>query len=73
MFRITLQGFPTAIELLGIFFVTILPEPITTLSPIVMPGFIIAPPPIQTLLPIVIGKAYSSPVFRGSNESGVLP
>lgn len=52
---ITLQGFPTAITLSGISFVTTLPAPITTLFPIVTPGRIIAPPPIQTLSPIITG------------------
>lgn len=51
----TLQGFPYATVLLGISFVTILPAPITTLSPIVTPGKIITPPPIHTLSPMVTG------------------
>mgnify|MGYP001652864033 CR=1 FL=1 len=36
--RITLHGFPTATELFGISFITTLPPPITTLSPMVTPG-----------------------------------
>lgn len=52
---ITLQGFPTAIELAGILLFTTLPAPIVTLSPIVTPGRILAPAPIHTLLPIFIG------------------
>ena len=39
----------------GISFVTILPAPMTTLSPIVTPGMMIAPPPIQTLSPMMTG------------------
>ena len=48
---ITLQGFPTAITFDGISFVTTLPAPITTLSPMLTPGSTITFPPIQTLLP----------------------
>ena len=55
----TRHGFPTAIELAGISFVTTLPEPMTQLSPILTPGLTTVFPPIQTLFPIVIGKAYS--------------
>ena len=51
---IILQGFPTAITLLGISFVTTLPAPIIVLSPILTPGKITTLPPIQTSLPIVI-------------------
>ena len=49
---ITLAGFPAATLSDGIFFVTTLPAPITTLSPIVTPGSIILSAPIKTLLPI---------------------
>jgi pheromone shutdown protein TraB len=42
---------------LGISLVTILPAPITVLSPIVTPGKIITFVVIQTLLPITIGFA----------------
>ena len=38
IFFITIQGFPTATVLDEISLVTILPAPITTLSPIVTPG-----------------------------------
>ena len=62
---ITLHGFPTAITLSGMSFVTTLPAPITTLSPIVTPGRMRAPPPIQTLSPIVTGAVL---VLQNSNE-----
>ena len=39
--------------LLSTSFVTTAPEAITALSPIEIPGLIIAPPPTQTLLPIL--------------------
>ncbi len=45
----TLQGLPAASTLPDMLFVTILPEAITVLSPIVTPGIICTPPPIQTL------------------------
>ena len=60
---ITLQGFPTATEFDGISFVTILPAPITTLSPILTPGRTTTFPPIHTLFPTSIGFAYSNPLF----------
>lgn len=63
--RITLQGLPAAITLSGISLVTILPAPITTLSPIVTPGKIIAPPPIHTLFPMITGAVC---VLQNSNE-----
>lgn len=63
--RITLQGLPAAITLSGISLVTILPATITTLSPIVTPGKIIAPPPIHTLFPMITGAVC---VLQNSNE-----
>lgn len=51
----TLQGFPTAIQLAGIDFVTTLPAPIVVPSPILTPGRIMLPPPIQTFFPILTG------------------
>src|SRR5699024_8954748 len=59
MLRITRQGFPAAITLSGISFVTTLPEPITTLFPMVTPGLITLLPPIQTLSPMVMSIPYS--------------
>ena len=61
MGRSTLQGFPAATVLGGIFFVTTAPDPMTQLSPIVTPGLTITPPPNQTLFPIVIGDPNSKP------------
>ena len=49
---IILQGFPTATEFDGTSFVTTLPAPTTTLSPIVIPGNTITPAPSQQFLPI---------------------
>lgn len=46
----TLQWFPTAITPEGISSVTILRAPMTTSSPMLMPGKIITPAPNQTLL-----------------------
>ena len=60
---ITLQGFPTATLFDGISLFTILPAPITTLSPIVTPGSTTTFPPIHTLFPTLIGFAYSNPLF----------
>lgn len=60
---ITLQGFPTATLLGGMLLFTMLPAPITTLSPIVTPGSTTTFPPIHTLLPTFIGFAYSNPSF----------
>lgn len=61
----TLQGLPKATVLLGMSFVTTLPAPMTTLSPIVTFGKIIEPPPIQTLSPIVTGAVC---VLQNSKE-----
>src|SRR5699024_12476686 len=58
-------GLPYAITLSGISFVTTLPAPITTLSPMVTPGIITDEPPTQTLLPIVTGAVC---VLQNSNE-----
>lgn len=52
---IILHGFPYANTLPGSVFVTTLPAPIVTLSPMVTPGIIILLTPIQTLLPIHTG------------------
>lgn len=65
----TWHGFPYAITLLGIFLVTTLPAPITTLSPIVTPGIIITPPPIHTSLPIKTGAVC---VLQNSKEPSSL-
>ena len=59
MARITRQGLPAATTLSGRSFVTTLPEPITTLSPMVTPGLITLLPPIQTLSPMVTSMPYS--------------
>ena len=40
-----------------------LPAPMTTLSPIVIPPNTVTLPPNHTLFPIMIGLAYSSPLF----------
>lgn len=53
-----MHGFPTATTSEGKSFVTMLPAPTTTLSPIVIPGRIIAPAPIKQFLPICIGILY---------------
>ena len=50
IWRITLQGFPTATLFDGMFFVTILPLPITTLLPMVTPGITCTPAPIHTFV-----------------------
>jgi hypothetical protein len=55
--RITRHGLPADKLLGGIDLATMLPAPITELSPIVTPGRIMTPPPIQTLFPIATGKA----------------
>lgn len=57
------MDFRYAITFDGISFVTMLPAPITTLSPIVTPGRTTTFPPIQTLFPIFIGFANSNPLF----------
>ena len=54
---ITLQGFPTATQLSGIEWVTILPAPMTLFFTIVIPGRIIAPPPIHAPSFILTGSA----------------
>ena len=54
----TLHGLPTATTFDGISVATILPAPMTVLSPIVTPGSIVTPAPIQQFLPIVIGALY---------------
>ena len=51
----TLHGFPAAMQSAGISFVTIDPEPITDLAPIVTPFNIIQRVPIRTSFSIVIG------------------
>lgn len=53
---ITLAGIPTANELAGMSFVTTLPDPITTLLPMVTPLLIVQFDPIQTLSQIFTGK-----------------
>ena len=70
MLRITLHGLPTATELSGISFTTILPAPITTLLPIVTLGITCTLGPIQTLSPTQIGCAYSNPSFLLSKSIG---
>ena len=69
-FFITLQGFPTAKTLDGIFLVTTLPAPITVLFPILTPGRIVVLPPIQTLSPMVTGTPFSRFLFRLSTSKG---
>ena len=49
IFRITLQGFPTARLFAGMDLVTTLPAPITLPRPIVTPGRIMTPPPTTVL------------------------
>ena len=55
---IILQGFPKAIELLGMFLFTKEFAPIITLSPIFTSGKIVLFAPIQTWLPMVMGFAF---------------
>ena len=62
MFLINLAGFPATITFGGTSLVTTLPAPTIELSPIVIPGNIIAPEPIQTLFPICIGLGTRSPL-----------
>ena len=57
MARITRQGFPPAMTLDGISFVTTLPAAMILLSPMVTPGVMVTPPQIHTLFPTVIGHA----------------
>lgn len=68
MVRITRQGFPPAMTLDGISFVTTLPAAMILLSPMVTPGVMVTPPQIHTLFPTVIGHAYSSHSFRRSTS-----
>ena len=74
IYRITLQGFPTATQFSGIDFVTTLPAPIVTLSPIVTPGKIIEHPPIQTLFPIATGAVndFQNRLFSGNRSVGLI-
>lgn len=69
---IILHGLPNAITLSGMFRVTILPAPITTLLPIETPGRIIAPPPIHTLEPIFTGAVRVLQNGKESSCVGVL-
>lgn len=62
---ITFAGVPTATAFSGISFVTTAPAPITALSPIIIPGSIIAPAPIHTRLPILTGNGMRLPRFSG--------
>ena len=48
MYRIILAGFPIIIAFSGTSFVTTLPAPISTFSPIVIPPRIVALAPIET-------------------------
>lgn len=66
---ITLAGLPPTTTLLGTSFVTTAPEAITALSPIEIPGLIIAPayPNIVTNL---TGFPYSLPEFRSTGCKG---
>ena len=50
------HGLPTANTEGGIFFVTMLPAPITELSPMLTPGNMVTFPPIQTLSPMCTGR-----------------
>ena len=70
MVRITRQGFPPAMTLDGISFVTTLPAAMILMSPMVTPGVMVTPPQIHTLFPTVIGHAYSSHSFRRSTSEG---
>src|SRR5690625_2076677 len=67
---ITVAGLPATTTWSGTSFVITDPDPITTLSPIVTPGLIIAPPPIQALSPMVTGFPYSFPDVRSTGSSG---
>jgi hypothetical protein len=49
----TLAGLPATTTFGGTSRVTTLPDPMTLLSPMVMPGLMMAPPPIHTLFPIL--------------------
>jgi hypothetical protein len=65
-----LAGFPPTTTLSGTSFVTTAPDAMTTLLPMLTPGFITALPPIQTLSPIFTGFPYSAPdilsfIFNG--------
>lgn len=55
MSRMILAGLPATTTFDGTSLTTTAPAPITTLSPIVTPGQMIAFPPIQTLFPILTG------------------
>ncbi len=59
---LTMQGFPTARELLGMSFVTTLPAHRTTLSHILTHLRMVTRAPIQTLFPICISAYF--PVFE---------
>gem|GEM_PF-3121941 len=70
IFFITLQGFPTATEPLGIFFVTTLPAHITVLSQIFTHLRIVTLAQIHTLFPIFISENF--PLFEVLNFSETL-
>lgn len=60
-------GLPPTTTLFGTSLVTTAPLATTTLSPIVIPGLIMARPPIQTLSPIVTGLPKSSSIRPDSD------
>ena len=64
------QGFPAATTPEGISWVTTLPEPMTTLLPMVTPGLMTVFPPIQTEEPMVTGLPYSRSVLRTPASMG---
>ena len=68
--RITLQGFPAAMDQSGISLVTTLPAPITVLFPMCTPGQMTVFPPIHTLSPKTTSMPYSYMVLRVSGCTG---
>lgn len=63
-------GVPAAMTSGGMSLVTTLPAPMMDLSPMVMPGLMMAAPPIQTSAPMVMGFADSIPVRRSAASMG---
>ena len=70
MVRITRQGFPPAMTLDGISFVTTLPAAMILLSPMVTPGVMVTPPQIHTLFPAMRIRAIR---FVARHRRGDLP
>ncbi len=70
IFFIIFAGQPAASTLSGISFTTTEPEAITTLFPMVTPGFTTVLPPRHTLSPIFTGLADSIPDVHSAASSG---